>query len=496
MKKTLLTSAALMPLALFAARPASMPNIIYILADDMGYGDVSALDGNTKLITPNLNNMINMGMHFTDAHTSSSVSTPSRYSILTGRYNWRSELQSGVTWSYSAPIIPKERTTVATMLSEAGYNTAVIGKWHLGLGWERNSDKEDDIRFTNINFSPNDNGFDYSFIMSASLDIPPYTFMENHNFTAPIADTVNATEGFGFYRKGPRAADFDINTALERFTTEALGYIDEKSKEDKPFFLYFPLTAPHTPILPPKEFQGKSGLNPYADFVLYVDDIVGRIMAEVEKNGIENNTIIIFTTDNGCSPMADIPELKAKGHSPNSIYRGHKADVFDGGHRIPFIVKWPKEVKQGSVCNRPISLTSFMATCADINGITLPQNAAEDSHSIYSDLKGKKTSSEIIIQHSIDGYFTIRSGRWKLCACPHSGGWSYPTPNRASADLPPMQLFDMETNPTEDSSKNLYYEHPEIVKELTAELEKAVNNGATRKGVIGKNDVEVNIYKK
>ncbi|MFI3295710.1 MAG: arylsulfatase, partial [Rikenellaceae bacterium] len=366
-------SAALLPSVIMAQN--TKPNIIFILADDMGYGDVAALDPNSKIETPHLDQMVRDGMAFTDAHTTSSVSSPSRYALVTGRYNWRSPMQSGVLWSFSAPLIERERPTVATILSENGYNTAVIGKWHLGLGWERFGEGENDVLYTKVDFSPIDNGFDYSFIMSASLDIPPYTFIEGHNFTAPVNDTIAVQNGYGFYREGAIAEDFDINTALERFTSESLKYIDQKSKEDNPYFLYFPLTAPHTPILPPEEFQGKSGINPYADFVMYVDDIVGRIIEGVRASGEEQNTLIIFSTDNGCSPSANFAVTSEAGHSPNSIYRGMKADIYDGGHRVPFIVKWPEKVEAGSQCDKTISLASFMATCADINDIEIPEGA-------------------------------------------------------------------------------------------------------------------------
>lgn len=495
LQKILTSVVSLIPFSV--AAQSESPNIIYILADDMGYGDISALDSNSKIKTPNLDRLVNEGIKFTDAHTTSSVSTPSRYSILTGRYNWRSELQSGVLWSYSKPLIEKERPTVATMLSQNGYNTAVIGKWHLGLGWERFGSGENDVKFTKVTFSPNDNGFDYSFVMGASLDIPPYVYVKNHNFTAPVNDTIPEQGGYGFYRKGPIAEDFDINTTLERFTNEALSYIDEKSKEEKPYFLYFPLTAPHTPILPPKEFQGKSGVSPYGDFVLYVDDIVGRINEQVEKSGEQRNTIIIFTSDNGCSPAAKIDVLNSKEHYPNSIYRGTKADIFDGGHRVPFIVKWDKEIKKGSVCDKPISLISFMATCADINNISLPENYAEDSHSIYDELKGspKKDSKgeSLVVHHSIDGYFAIRKGKWKLCVCPHSGGWSSPLKKEVREDMPSMQLYDMQNDPSETT--NLVTSNAKIAQELYNDLKWAIENGRTTKGNPKQNDKPIVIEK-
>ncbi|MFI3267511.1 MAG: arylsulfatase [Rikenellaceae bacterium] len=498
LKKIITSVATVIPMSLLAKNDA--PNIIYILADDMGFGDITALDNNCKIATPYLDQLVEDGMSFTDAHTTSSVSTPSRYGIITGRYNWRSSLQTGVTWSYDEPLIEKERVTVATMLSANGYNTGVIGKWHLGLGWERTGEGEHDINFKELNFTPIDNGFDYSYIMSASLDIPPYCYIDGHKVTGEVKDTIERNVGYGSYRRGPIADDFDINTALEHFTQKSLTYIEEKAKDDKPYFLYFPLTAPHTPILPPEEFQGKSGISPYADFVMYVDDIVGRIVEQVKKTGEEDNTIIIFTTDNGCSPAAKIDVLKEHGHYPNSVFRGTKADTYDGGHRIPYIVKWPKEVAAGSECDKPISLASFMATCAEINKIKLPKDYAEDSFSVYDELRGKKSKADsrgeaIVVHHSIFGYFSVRKGDWKLIVCPFSGGWSGPGKNTVTDETPRMQLFNMKDNISEVSDQNLLDEKPEIAQELYAELVWAVENGRTREGAPKDNDVEVVIEK-
>lgn len=488
-----------LPLFAHGTEPVK-PNIIYILADDLGYGDISALNPNGKIHTPNIDLLCKQGMRFTDAHTASSVSTPSRYSILTGRYNWRSDLQNGVGWSFSKPLIEATRPTVATMLAQNGYSTAVVGKWHLGLGWERSGAGENDVVYTKpLNFSPRDNGFQYSMIMPASLDIPPYVYIRNGEFTAPVNDTIAASTGYGFYRTGAIADDFDINTAMERFTDESISYISKQSEANKPFFLYFPLTAPHTPILPPAQFQGKSNTNPYGDFVMYVDHIVGRIVDAVDKAGIKGNTIIIFTSDNGCSPSANFGALADLGHSPSATFRGMKADSYDGGHRVPFIVSWPNCVKFGSRCNDPISLTSFMATCADIIGVEL-KDCGEDSFSIYPDLKGKTNYAKsrgrkIVIQHSNDGQFSIRKGKWKLITCPYSGGWSEPTRDKVSADMPAMQLFDMDNNSSENSSENMYCKRPDIVRNLLYDLQWAINNGRTTPGTALQNNVQVEMLK-
>ncbi|MFI3267510.1 MAG: arylsulfatase [Rikenellaceae bacterium] len=492
-KITITTVATIIPLSLLSK--TDKPNVVYILADDLGYGDITALDNDSKIPTPNIDKLVEQGMKFTNAHSTSSVSTPSRYSILTGRYNWRSSLQSGLLWSYSAPLIEKERPTVATILSANGYNTGIVGKWHLGLGWERFGEGIDDVMFTKLTFSPIDNGFDESFITSASLDMPPYAYIRGYEFTAPVNDTVQGQSGYKFFRTGPIAEDFEVETVMQRFTTEVLDYINEKSKDDKPYFLYFPMTAPHVPNFPPEEYQGKSGLNLYADFVMYVDHVVGQIVEQIEKTGEKDNTIVIFASDNGCSRTADIDLLKSLGHSPNSIYRGIKSDMYDGGHRVPFIVKWPNVVKAGAESDKAITLASLMATCADINDIKLPENCAEDSFSILDELKGKKSKKDsrgesLAIHHSVYGHFAIRKGDWKLIVCPYSGGWGDPKKNTVTDETPRMQLFNMKDNASEESEQNLIDEEPEIADELYKELVWAIENGRTTEGLPQSNDVE------
>ncbi len=498
MKRSILLLSALIP---FASMAKKQPNIIYILADDLGFGDISAYDEGSKIKTNNIDKLCNEGMSFTDSHTSSSVSSPSRYSIMTGRYNWRTRMQQSIVPAFGDPLIESDRVTVADILSDKGYNTAIIGKWHLGLGWHRASDNEKDVLYQDLKSSPNDLGFDYSFITSASLDFPPYVFIRNHSFTEPIIGTIEEQREnkMEFHRGGAIAKGFDLHTALECFTQESLTYIKEKATDDKPFFLYFPLTAPHTPILPPQEFQGRSGTNAYGDFVLYVDDIVGRVMQAVKEAGIEDETIIIFTADNGCSQSADIEALEQMGHYPNSIYRGAKTDIFDGGHRVPFIVKWKGTVKAGSRCDAPISLVSFMGTAADIVGAELPENSAEDSYSILPLLKGKKMDVPPIILHSVRGFFALRSGDWKLSACPHSGGKSYPNMFQYENDktLTKMQLFNMSeyAGVREEPTVNQYLNEPEIAEQMYELLKEMVYNGSTRKGAVGTNDAKVVIDK-
>lgn len=479
--------------------PTKHPNIIYILADDMGYGDVSALNPDSKIHTTHIDSLAAQGVAFTDAHTSSSVSTPSRYAILTGRYNWRSTLQSGVSWSYTPPLIEPGRLTVAGLLQQAGYHTACIGKWHLGLGWQYRTDKPEVVDFTQpLTVGPNDNGFDYSYIMPASLDIPPYVYIENGRVTAPVTDTVPGHGGYAFWRKGPIAQDFDIPRTLDHFTDKAVAYIQQQAADNSPFFLYFPLTAPHTPIIPADPYVGKSGIGPYGDFVLHVDGVVGRIMEAVRACGIEENTLIVFTSDNGCSPMANYQNLRAHGHNPSYIYRGTKADIYEGGHRVPYIIRYPALVAPGSQCDVPVCLTGLMATCADLVGLSLPDNAGEDSFSQLALLQGKERPADrkrLLIHHSIEGFFAIRQGDWKLCVCPGSGGWSAPVPGAETPDAPRLQLFHLTTSPEEASDDNRYTPGERQSSRMLRTLSRAIARGRTTPGAPQANDTQVVLYK-
>ena len=467
------------------------PNIVFIFADDMGYGDVSALNENSKLKTTNIDRIANEGVIFTDAHSSSSVSTPSRYSLLTGRYNWRSDLKDGVLYGYDKALIPQDRRTIANVLGECGYQTAAIGKWHLGWDWNNIEAGPENVDFSQpITNGPTTRGFDYYYGISASLDMAPYVYVENDKVTAlPDRETVNT--GMGFWRKGPTGADFDHEQTLPHLIDKAVGYIHDKSKEDKPFYLYLPLPAPHTPILPIKEYQGKSGLNPYGDFVLMVDDMVGKVMKALKDAGVEENTIIVFSTDNGCSPQAKFDELQEKGHYPSYIYRGHKADLFDGGHRIPCVVRWPARIKP-HVVDQTICLTDFFATFAAVADYRLKDTEGEDSYNILPLLLNEKENNvirEATVHHSINGEFTIRKGDWKLLLSPSSGGWSFPKPgtdDEVIKTLPLVQLYNMKEDPAE--TNNVYAEHPEIVKELKDLMVKYVKDGRSTPGTPQKND--------
>lgn len=462
---------------------AQHPNIIYILADDMGYGDLSCLNEDSKLLTTNFDLLATEGILFTDAHSSSSVCTPSRYSILTGRYNWRSSLKQSVLFGYSESVIEDDRLTVASLLKQKGYKTACIGKWHLGLNWEWIDKTNEEVDFTKpISKGPVDFGFDYFYGISASLDMPPYVYIENNKATQIPDHITKNDDAKAFWREGPTAPDFKHTEVMPNLTKKVLNTIDTYS--DSPFFIYYPLPAPHTPILPTEKFQGISGTNSYGDFVLMCDDVVGQITNKLKEKGIYDNTIIVFTSDNGCSPCADYNELATYGHNPSYIYRGHKADIYEGGHRIPLIVSWPDKIKPNSISDEPVCLVDFMTTVANIVDIKLPDEAGEDSISnlpIWLDKPYEKPLRNAIVHHSIDGCFSIRKDNWKLEMCPGSGGWSYPATSKGQTEgLPPIQLYDLDNDIKE--TQNVYEKYPEVVNELKNLLTKYIVNGRSTPG--------------
>jgi len=503
-------------LTALTAAAEQKPNIVYILCDDLGYGDVACFNPQGKIATPHMDSIAAEGMKFTDVHSGSSVCTPTRYGVLTGRYAWRSKLQRSVLGGLSPRLIEPGRMTVASMLKELGYHTACIGKWHLGMDWARPEGKpvnelsiESRDQVWNVDYSqpikngPGAVGFDYYYGISASLDMVPYTFIENDHVVAlPTEDesfAMMAGRKGGTTRKGPTAPGFDAADVLPTLASKAVDYIGDRAaaaRTGTPFFLYLPLASPHTPIQPTGEWRGKSGLNPYADFVMQTDWAVGQVLRKLEDHGLAENTLVIVTSDNGCSPQAKFDELLAKGHDPSYVFRGHKADIFEGGHRIPFLVRWPAKVKPGQVSDQLLCLTDLTATCADIIDVKLPDDAAEDSVSFLPALLGeaKEPLREAVVHHSINGSFALRQGKWKLELCPGSGGWSPPRPGRDKTDdLPPIQLYDLATDIGEQ--ENLEAEQPEVVSRLTALLEKYVADGRSTPGQPQKNAVPVDIRK-
>jgi len=476
----------------------TLPNIIYILADDLGYGDVSSFNPHSKLHTVNIDQLSKTGIRFTDAHTSSAVCTPTRYGILTGRYNWRSRLKKSVLGGFSKSLIEPDRTTVAKLLKDKGYKTGFVGKWHLGWDWnittnENNLDNLDvhpTVDYSKrLTSGPNELGFDYAYGIAGSLDMAPYVYVENGRSTTIPTDTTISVDDKGFWRKGVTGSDFYHAGVLEHFQGKTIAFIEENAGKGKPFFLYFALPAPHTPILPTAKFLGKSNTNFYGDFVLQVDDLVGQIEEVLKRNGISENTMIIFTSDNGCSPKANFKELEKVSHDPSYIYRGHKADIYEGGHRVPFIVKWPQKIKPGIQSEATICTTDFFATAAEIVNFKIPDNVGEDSFSFLNLLEnpiGDKPKREATVHHSIDGRFAIRKEDWKLILWPGSGGWSFPNTPKDLQGLPKYQLFDLKNDPGETS--NLCVKQPAKVKELEGLLGKYIGEGRSTPGKVQKND--------
>ncbi|MGE9271613.1 MAG: sulfatase family protein [Verrucomicrobiales bacterium] len=467
---------------------APRPNIIVILADDLGYGDVHALNPEKGQIpTPGMDRLAKEGMIFTDAHSNSSVCTPTRYGVLTGRYSWRTHKQSGVLFGFDQPLIAEDRLTVAGLLQQHGYQTAIVGKWHLGLGLVDSDGRPtrgqrapvDGVNWEKrITGGPVDLGFDYWYGISASLDMPPYIWIENDQFVGTCTTTK------AFHRKGPAHADFEAIDVLDEIGRKSAEFLQRQS-EEKPFFLYVPLTSPHAPIVPSDQWRGKSSLGLYGDFVMQTDAIVARITAAVDKVGLAENTMIVVTSDNGCSKVADIPALKRQGHFPNAQFRGSKSDLWDGGHRVPFLVRWPAGVKAGSTSDEVICLTDLMATCAELSGAKLPSHAGEDSVSFVPALAGKpiESSRKGIVHHSVSGQFAYREGKWKLLLTRASGGWT----KEKMEDDSPAQLYDMEVDPEEQH--NLYKSHPEVVDRLLNQLEDIVAKGRSTPGPATKNDI-------
>ena len=493
--KTIMATILLIVSPSIAFGSSQKPNIVYILADDLGYGDVQCLNPDRgKIPTPHMDKLAADGMIFTDAHTSSSVCTPSRYGLLTGRYNWRTGLQQGVLWGYSAPLIAPDRLTVPGFLKQHGYNTAIVGKWHLGmimpttngvLPVGRKPKTLNILWDGKIQEGPVDRGFDYFYGISASLDMAPYIYIENDRFDGTIAKGDKSTTAPGFTRE----------SVLPEIGKKSVEYIRKQDKS-QPFFLYVPFTSPHTPIVPTAEWQGKSGINSYADFVMQTDHVVGQIVAAIDEAGLGENTIVIVTSDNGCSKAARISTMEAKGHYPSAHLRGSKADLWDGGHRVPFIIRWPAGVKAGSQSGATICLTDLMATCADVVGAKLPDTAGEDSVSFLPALSGKPVPSTRsgVVHHSISGHFGYRQGKWKLLLAWGSGGWTAPTERGVPAGSPMAQLFDMDADPGETT--NLFAAQPELAKRLLDQLTSDIQRGRSTDGAAAKNDSdEINLWK-
>lgn len=491
----------------------------------MGYGDASCLNPNGKIQTPSIDRLAREGMTFTDAHSSSAVCSPSRYSFLTGRYNWRSTLQKGIVGLYGDPLIAADRLTVPAFLKRHGYHTACIGKWHLGQGWAfkpdtnnfhpggfyRRTPGESEVEFEATPESlarwreafsqpttggPTTRGFDYYF----GVDVPnwpPYCFIENDHTVGIPSEFLPARlvgDNLASF-SGPAMPYWHFEQLLPTWAKKADTYIMERARAREPFFLYLPMTAPHTPLSVNKPWIGKSGLNNlYADLVMETDDVFGRVLSSLERHGAADNTLVIFASDNGCAHYVGAKEMEGQGHFPSAGFRGYKSDIWDGGHRIPCIARWPGVIRPGSTCNQLVCLPDLMATCADLVADTLPENAGEDSFSmlpLFRENGGPVRTN--VVHHSIEGKFAIRDGRWKLVLCPGSGGWSHNDAQAAREGLPIVQLYDMQAGPGE--TENVQAAHPERVRDMIARLRQLVADGRSTPGASQKNDAPVDIWK-
>lgn len=465
------------------------PNIVYILADDWGYGDVSCLNPESKIQTPFTDAFAKTGMTFTDAHSNSAVCTPTRYGVLTGRYAWRSRLKAGVLHGYSRELIEHDRLTTPALLKQAGYHTACIGKWHLGLGWQHEDGslvniQQDDGIFPAIDFNkpllhgPHTAGFDYSLILPASLDMEPYCYIEDGELIeSPTAHCQDSPRP-AFWRAGAIAPGVQHETCLLEFTRRAEGYIAQqagfqkeqknKGENERPFFLYLPLPSPHTPHVPRQPFVGKSQCGPYGDFVVEHDWSIGQVLETLKRNGLSDDTLVIITSDNGAhmrTPDGSIDSLRYFGHRSNHIFRGQKSDAWDGGHHVPFFASWPAQIPANSKCHQTICLTDLIATCAQLTQQKLPVHAGEDSVSMLPLLRGKtdRPTRTSVIHASITNRHALREGQWKFIEGPGSGGWSQPD-ETVDKQAPAVQLYDMRNDPEEQH--NLCDVHKDRVTEL------------------------------
>ena len=483
-----------------AAPTPKPPNVVFILADDMGYGDVSYLNPDSKIPTPNIDRIGREGSYFSDAHSPSSICTPTRYGIHTGRYCWRTRIKNSVTWGYSRHLIEPERLTVASLLKQAGYHTGCFGKWHMGMdmmtrdgrGLEPPDAVVDRRAFTgdidwqaNIENGPLAVGFDEFYGISASLDMHPYIWIDGDRFVGECTteqdllfntrDTMPADHGKNM---GPSHADFVAEDVQVEITRKTVDFIDRQSK-DQPFFACMALAAPHIPIVPSKAYQGQSQLGAYGDFCIQVDDDVGRVLDALDRNGLADSTLVVFTADNGCAPYIGVDEMNRMGHYPSYVFRGYKADIYEGGNRIPFLARWPAAIEAGSSSDEIICLTDLLATMAAITGKPLPTDAGEDSYDILTALLGQPGDTpirEATISQSATGGFSVRQGKWKLELMPSSGGYYRLRPDQVAArGLPPIQLYDLERDIKE--SNNVQGDHPDVVAHLRGLLEKYRTTG-------------------
>ena len=459
-----------------ALKSSNRPNVVYILADDLGWGDIDAYNSHSAVPTPHCNEFAKQGMRFTDMHASSAVCTPSRYSILTGRYCWRSRLKSGVLSGESPDLIEPGRMTVPSMLKEEGYYTAGVGKWHLGLGAEEKTDYTKPLKP-----GPISHGFDYYFGIPASLDMAPYLYFENdHVVEQPsIPDAGSKNPRGVFWRAGLRAPDLEFPQVLPTLTDKAVAILHERAAhKEQPFFLYFAMPSPHTPWVPLPEYRGKSRAGDYGDYVVEVDAMIGRVLDTLHELGMDENTLVMVTSDNGADWKPG--DIERYPHRANAEWKGEKADIWEAGHRIPFVARWPRHIPADTVCDEIGSLTDLMGTLAAILGRSLPPDAGEDSFNMLPALLHRPHAPirKSIVGHSIDGMFTIREGNWKLELGLGSGGFSEPVHVNPSPSGEQGQLYNLADDPHE--FYNLWTQRPDIVERLTKLLDQYREQGHTR----------------
>jgi arylsulfatase A-like enzyme len=485
-----------------AADAPKRPNIVYILTDDLGYGDPGCYNKDSKIPTPNIDRLAREGMRFTDAHTPSSVCSPTRYALLTGRYSWRTRLQKGVLVPFDPPLIDEGRLTVPALLRQHGYATACVGKWHLGWDWPK-PDADGKRDFTRpVGNGPTTRGFDSYFGVDLP-NYPPYCFVENDR-TVGIPSEPAPVGRDGFNRAGPMLPGWKLAEILPAVEDRAVRYVEEAAKAGKPFFLYLPLTSPHYPVVPTPAFRGKSAAGDYGDFVVQTDRTVGRVLDALARAGVTDNTLVVFTSDNGPEVTGEVrpgvyDRLKEFGHSSMGPLRGAKRDLYDGGHRVPFIARWPGKIKPGTLSDETICHVDLMATAAAILGAKLPDAAGVDSVNLLPVLLGEKCEGpvrEATVHHGGSGRFAIRRGPWVLLlsASGDDNGkkgeqdWFRQQRGYATHDQP-GELFNLADDLPQ--AHNLYTNRPDKVRELTALLERYVAEGRSTPGPKQANDVPV-----
>jgi arylsulfatase A-like enzyme len=486
-----------------SASASEKPNIVYILADDLGYGDLGCYNRSSKIPTPNLDRLATQGMRFTDAHAPSSVCSPTRYALLTGRYAWRSRLQRGVLVPYDPPLIDARRLTVPALLKQHGYATACIGKWHLGWDWPKpGPDGKRDFTQPALN-GPTTRGFD-SYFGTDLPNYPPYCFVDNdHTVGIPSIPITVGRDGFN--RPGVMVPGWKLVDILPELQKRTIAKVEELARGGKPFFLYLPLTSPHYPVVPTPDFKGKSGAGEYGDFVAQTDAFVGKVLEALDQSGAVANTLVIFTSDNGPEVSNEVKpgvydRIKQYGHASIGELRGAKRDGWEGGHRVPFLARWQGHIKPDTVSDNLICHTDLMATVGAILGAQLPPEAGVDSINMLPLLLDEKPGQPIrdaVVHHMGSGKFAIRKGEWVLILAPSgddNGKLGEPAWFREQRGYRPHnspgELFNLKENRAE--ANNQYATHPEKVKELTELLARYVAEGRSTPGPAQANDVAIN----